>query len=280
MELRIDHITVCGSDLDSMRSAFADVGLRTTYGGPHANGVTHMDLLAFEDGSYLELIAPMRSLGGAGGMMAGWTKLMEGDAGAGAWAVRCSDINAEANRLRVSGVEVRGPETGSRKRPDETLLEWQTAILGSGPAGGVLPFLIEDKTPRNLRVPNADFANGLRGVAAVLIGVHDLEASTDSFQRAFEWDSPNIERNSDFGATLAHFPGTPVVLAAPPQTDSWLGQRLERFEECPAAFLLASSLHSEPSQQFPLADDTCWFGRKIRWFDEKRLRGVRLGLMD
>jgi hypothetical protein len=279
MQLEIDHITVCGSDLDAMRRAFADVGLKTAYGGPHANGVTHMDLLAFEDGSYLELIAPMHSLDRSSGMMAGWAELMNGNAGAGAWAVRCYDIQAEVNRLRAIGL-VHGPEAGSRKRPDGTVLEWQTAILGPGRAGSVLPFLIEDKTPRDLRVPTAEFSNGLRGVTSVLIGVHDLEASTDIFQRAFEWDSPNVERSSDFGATIAHFPGAPVMLAAPLQADSWLSQRLERLGECPAAFLLASSDHSEFTQQFALAGDSCWFGRKICWFDKTRLRGVRLGLME
>lgn len=280
MKLDVDHVTVCGSDLDSMRAAFADVGLKTTYGGRHANGVTHMDLLPFEDGSYLELIAPMRSLAGAGSMMAGWAKLMEGDAGAGAWAARCSDIHAEVDRLRAVSIEVRGPEAGSRERPDGTLLEWQTAMLGPGPAGGVLPFLIQDKTPRNLRVLSAEFARGLRGVAWVLIGVHDLERSIHVFQRACEWNSPKIEQHAGFGATLAHFPGTPVTLAAPLQPDSWLSKRLGQFGQCPAAFLLAASELSKAERRFALKEHTSWFGRKISWFETSRLHGTRIGFIE
>src|SRR5580700_6156824 len=134
MRFQLDHVTVCGSDLEAMRRAFRDVGLSTTYGGPHADGVTHMDLLAFEDGSYLELIAPRAALGGAG-MMSGWARLMEGNAGAGAWAVQSPDIHAEARRLRNSGIEVRGPEAGGRKRPEGSALEWETAIVGPGAAG-------------------------------------------------------------------------------------------------------------------------------------------------
>lgn len=59
MQLKVDHASVCGPDLEPMRQAFASVGLVTDYGGPHAS-VTHMALLGFEDGSYLELIAPQK----------------------------------------------------------------------------------------------------------------------------------------------------------------------------------------------------------------------------
>ena len=76
--LKVDHASVCGSDLEAMRQALAEVGLKTDYGGPHANGVTHMALLGFEDGSYLELIAPQRA-----GAVEGsdWAKFMTADAG-------------------------------------------------------------------------------------------------------------------------------------------------------------------------------------------------------
>ena len=58
--LVVDHATVCGSNLDTLQQEFASVGLKADYGGPHANGVTHMALLGFENGSYLELIAPQK----------------------------------------------------------------------------------------------------------------------------------------------------------------------------------------------------------------------------
>jgi hypothetical protein len=111
MRIRLDHVTVCGSDLEAMRRAFREVGLSTTYGGPHANGVTHMDLLAFEDGSYLELIAPMAELRGASGMLSGWARLMEGDAGAGAWAVQRHSRGGPAS----TGERDRGAGAGSRR---------------------------------------------------------------------------------------------------------------------------------------------------------------------
>jgi len=282
MRLRLDHVTVCGSDLEAMRQAFRDVGLNTTYGGPHANGVTHMDLLAFEDGSYLELIAPRAAVVGASGMRSGWARLMEGDAGAGAWAVRSEDIHAEARRMRESGIEVRGPEAGGRKRPDGLALEWETAIVGPGAAGSVLPFVIEDKTPRELRLPKASSSMGdlISGVAVVVLGVRDLETSVGLFRRAYELEEPRLEAREDVGMTIAFFPGTPVMLASALKDDGWLADRIARFGECPAAFLLGTRKLDTATEQYRLGKPDVWFGRRLAWFDESRLRGTRLGVIE
>jgi hypothetical protein len=279
MTVLIDHVTVCGSNLEKMRQDFAGAGLNTTYGGHHANGVTHMDLLTFPDGSYIELIAPVSSLGGATGMMSGWAKLMEGNAGAGAWAARTGDIDKEVDRLRTAGIEVRGPEPGSRQRPDSTKLEWKTAIVGSGPAGSVLPFLIEDKTLRGLRVPAPAETSEIEGVAAVIIAVHDLQSSVDQFHRAYDFEKPTVEDHAEFGTTIAHFAGTPVMLAAPNNESAWLGDRTARFGECPTAFLLKPADFPRAVSKFELKDRASWFGRDIAWFDPQRLGGTRVGLI-
>lgn len=279
MDLRIDHVTICGSNLERMRHDFAEVGLRTTYGGRHANRVTHMDLLAFPDGSYIEWIAPFASLSGAAGMMSGWTKLMEADAGCGAWAAQTGDIHAEVERLRASGIAVKGPEAGSRQRPDGKKLEWETALLGAGAAGSVLPFLIEDKTPREWRVPASAEGDGIEGVAAVVIAVRDLGATRALFQRAFECGDPSEEEDSEFRATLASFSKTPAILAAPRARDSWLADRIERFGECPAAFLLKASHLARDGGSFASSHRSRWFGKDIAWLDAERLQGTRIGLV-
>lgn len=277
MRLRLDHATVCGSDLEAMRRAFHNVGLITTYGGRHANGVTHMDILPFEDGSYLELIAPIAPLQGASGMMSGWARLMEGNAGAGAWAVQSSDIQGETTRLRAAGIEVRGPEAGSRKRPDGTVLEWETALVGPGTAGSVLPFVIQDKTARGLRVPAPASPSVFGGVAVVVLGVRDLEASVALFRKAYEWEAPQFQHHEDFGR-IAFFLETPVMLAAPREEKSWLAQRIARFGECPAAFLLETPDFRAAKIRHPLGPEELWWGRKVAWFEGKDLR-VKLGMI-
>jgi len=278
MDLKIDHVTVCGRNLERMRGAFAEVGLATEYGGRHANGLTHMALAGFEDGSYLELIAPVDASDPAlavhgTGMMSGWMPLMIGAAGAGAWAVRAKGIHAEAERLRRRGIAVRGPERGGRTRPDGTALEWETALVGTGAAGSVLPFVIEDRTERTLRVraSEGERPQGFYGVSAVVIGVRDLLGASTLFDRAFGLGEAAVEDDAAVGVRLAFFSGTPVMLAEPLGT-SWLSERLEQFGECPAGFVLAAS------GKMKVARTSSWFGRRIGWLDERAL-GARVGVV-
>jgi hypothetical protein len=278
MKLKVDHGTLCGSELEVMRPAFAAVGLVTDYGGPHANGVTHMALLGFEDGSYLELIAPLR-----GGQAEGspWANLMLGDAGPAAWAVGTADIQADVRRLTSLGVETAGPERGSRRRPDGTLLEWQTASLAPGTPGAMLPFVSQDHTPREWRVQTTASmkGSGLSGIATVVLGVRDLEEAIERYRLAYAWDAPLIEDHAEFGAKIAHFPQTPVMLATPIDEGSWLASRLRKFGEIPATFLLKTADLKQTARKFQLAAEAQWFGGSVAWFDPGKLGGSRLGVM-
>jgi catechol 2,3-dioxygenase-like lactoylglutathione lyase family enzyme len=294
MQLRVDHVTMCGSDLDAMRRACTTVGLPSEYGGPHANRATHMALVGFEDGSYLELIAPFAPEAAATGMMGDWAKYMRENAGPSAWAVASSDIHAEVQRLRTAGIPVRGPDPGGRTRADGTDLQWETAILGAGSAGSLLPFMIQDKTSRSLRVqPSAALeGSGITGVGAVVLGVRDLEEAAAQFRRAYGWSEPAREENPEFGASLAHFPGTPVTLAAAvagrasrphvgrQDAGATPGARLDRFGECPAAFLLSTPNVASAVQRFRLQPASAWFGRRLAWFDSTRLGSMRLGVIE
>src|ERR1035438_675328 len=82
--LELDHASICGSNLDTLRQAFTDVGLTPEIGGPHGNGITQMALIGFDDGTYLELIAPIKPGTTAG---SAWAKFMSEDAVPCAWAV-------------------------------------------------------------------------------------------------------------------------------------------------------------------------------------------------
>ena len=57
--IRIDHATLAARSLDPMVEALRGLGFGPTYGGAHSNGVTHMSLVSFPDGSYLELISTL-----------------------------------------------------------------------------------------------------------------------------------------------------------------------------------------------------------------------------
>src|SRR5512134_3988715 len=124
--LKIDHVTIAGRMLAPMEQAFAKLGLATEYGGPHSNGVTHMALLGFADGSYLELISSLEP--GLKDTIF-WGAFIAGNGGPCAWAVRVDDINAEATYVAALGVPVTGPAHYYRRRPDGKLVEWYLAFL-------------------------------------------------------------------------------------------------------------------------------------------------------
>ena len=279
--LKIDHATICGSALSPMESAFAEAGLPAEYGGPHASGGTHMALLAFEDGSYLELIAP-QSAGALPLRGSPWAKAMTGDAGPCAWAVGTDDIERDVRRFAALRIATHGPDPGSRTKPDGTVIRWKTATVGKGVRGATLPFLIEDVTPRASRVRPAPGAagTGLTGIRAVVVGVKHLERSIATFRKAYGWGPPKIQASPAWGARLASFPGEPVILAAPlKQKGSWVAFRVQRFGESPLAFILGSRDLGTAQKRFELADESVWFGRKIAWFPSTRLRGARIGVV-
>jgi hypothetical protein len=273
MEIRIDHVTVCGPDLDDLVGRLDRAGIPPKYGGAHANGLTHMALAGFEDGSYLELIAPMPNVdrAKATGMLAGWLPLMVENAGAGAWAIRVDDIGLRTSELRDRGIAVRGPEKGGRERPDGVRLEWQTTIAGPGAPGSLLPFMIEDTTDRTLRVQRTAHPLGVRGVAAVVLNVLDLDRAAALFQRAYNWGSFETEDQKAFAARIARFPGNPVVLAEG-HPGSWLRKRAEKLGECPVAFLLTANA--------VLSTETAsWLGIDLQWLEEARIGDSRIGLV-
>jgi len=278
--LKVDHATICGSSLAPMESAFAEAGLPAEYGGPHATGGTHMSLLGFEDGSYLELIAPQRS--NASVRESPWGKAMAGDAGPCAWAVGTDDVARDVKRLAGLRIATRAPDPGSRVKPDGTLIRWKTATVGKGVRGSTLPFLIEDVTPRKSRVTPSPAAaqSGLTGIRFVIVGVRRLEPAIAQFRKAWGWDAPRIERDDVLGARLASFPGEPVILAAPlTKKGSSIAFRIQRFGEGPIAILLGARDFGTARSKFELVDETTWFAKKVAWFPSTRLRGARIGIV-
>jgi hypothetical protein len=274
--LDLDHVSICGSNLDALRQAFTDVGLTPDFGGPHGNGVTQMALIGFDDGSYIELIAPVKP-----GVTEGsnWGSLMAGDAGSCAWAAGTNVLLQEVDRLKKAGIAVTVPERGSRKRPDGMSVEWTTAKAGPGSPGSTLPFMIEDQTPRAWRVQTSTSVQGapVAGVENVVLGVNNLDASIALFRKAYGWAEPLTETQKDFGK-LAYFPGEPVILAAP-SGGGWLAEQIGKFGETPVAILLGTRDSAAAAKKYKLSGTKTWFGQRVAWFDAGKLKGVRLGVI-
>ena len=281
--LEVDHATWAGPALEALRTAFDAAGLRSDYGGPHANGVTHMAVVGFPDGSYLELIAP-REPGTAPPI---WEAAMRTGAGPAAWAVRTDRIDREVERLRAAGVPVRGPEPWSRETPEVRTAVWQLAFPGEGEPGSVLPFLIEDRTPRGWRTrPTRGIEHtGVAGLGQIVLVVRDAAAAEATLRRAYGWGAPVQVGAPPFGARLSRFEGTPACVAeplrAPPPGESArrLRARLEAIGPAPAAFLLRLADRDAADRVLPLGAEEPWPGGPVRWLESEGLGTRRLGVL-
>ncbi len=274
MTLELDHVSICGANLDPLRQAFTDVGLAPDFGGPHGNGVTQMAGIGFDDGTYIESIAPVKP-----GVTTGsdWAKFMGEDAVTCAWAVGTNVLLQEVDRLKKAGITVTVPAPGSRKRPDGMSIEWTRADVGSSTPGSVLPFIIEDETPRAWRVQTSASTQGapVSGVENVVVGVTNLDAAVALFRKAYGWTEPILENQKEWGK-MAYFPGQPVILVS---GGGWISERIAKFGESPVAILLAGRDFPAAVKKYKLGGTKTWFGQKVAWFDAGKLKGVRLGVI-
>jgi catechol 2,3-dioxygenase-like lactoylglutathione lyase family enzyme len=183
----IDHVVIAVRDLAAASADYGALGLTVTPGGEHTGGMTHNALISFADGAYFELIAfknPDQPQDHR------WWPLFSRGEGFVDFALLSSDLEAEAERLAAAGLTVKGPHDGGRLRPDGQRIAWRSMTLESSPATR-LPFVIQDVTPRELRVPGGAataHALGVTGVAGVVVAVADLTASVPAFAALLETD--------------------------------------------------------------------------------------------
>jgi hypothetical protein len=277
MRVQLDHVTVAGHDLAVLQNRFAEAGLAAEYGGVHSNGVTHMATIGFDDGSYIELISTVEP----GIPAPWWNRQMSSDGGPCAWCAQTSDLASECDRLKEWGLPVRGPLPFHRDRPDGSRVEWELAFPGAQEAGAVLPFLIQDRTPRELRVSPAASVHHteITGVASVVIGVTDLAWNAQLFQQVYGWTTRETRPDPALEATVVSFIGTPVVLATPASRNSWLAARLAKFGDSPALFLLHSRDLQASESRLPAVTPGSWLNRPALWFPVDQLGGTRLGII-
>ena len=277
--IQFDHALICVSDLGPMQQGLTAVGLKPDYGGHHGHATTQMAQLGFPDGSYIGVEAPVDASVETGTLQ---STLMKANAGPCGWSVTSTDMKGDLERISKLGVQVGEPEARSRNRPDGTMAEWRSASVGTGAPGSNLPFLIEDKGPRSNRAPHASPSTEgttLSGIGAVVLGVKNLDESIALFRKVYGWPEPKIENHSEFGAKIAYFGGTPVMLAVSTNTDSWVAERIGRLDQCPVAFLLHADDFKVASKHFSLPAGKRWFNLDVSWFDAQKLHGVRLGII-
>ncbi len=164
----IDHLVVVVADLQHAADDYRSLGFAVVPGGQHPVG-SHNVLIAFADGSYLEIIAFYREAI----EHRWWDPLQKGERLVD-YCMQTDDLQGDTKKLRDAGVAINDPVPWSRTRPDGFEVKWVLS-LAIGSHRGVAPFLIQDLTPRHERIPQQfDHANGVTGIDKVTIAVSDL----------------------------------------------------------------------------------------------------------
>jgi hypothetical protein len=231
---RLDHVVLAVRSLGRAVGHFESLGFTVVRGGVHESGRTHNALIAFADDSYLELLALkrwwqrvlVRGLATAGALGLVTSRLMMRErwfverlaAGGGLadFAVATDDVDAALATLRERSVAADGPLAQGRTRPDGQRLSWRLAM----PHTGDLPFIIQDVTPRSLRVPAGParrHRNGVTGIAGVIVTVSELDASAQRYRELLDVEPEWSPRDAALGVCTASFAlrSTAIALRAP-----------------------------------------------------------------
>lgn len=236
MSFAFDHAIIAVGALEPAIEHFKALGFSAFYGGQHADGKTHNGLVVFEDGGYLELLAPvdvdfMASLDTVD-LSSFLDFVAKGDGWAG-YALQVEDIDAAAQAMRDRQLSVTGPTANGRTRPDGTELAWRTIAIDNTRT----PFFITDETPRVLRVPDdADkvtHANGVTGVESMIVAVQNLGKSSDYYRAMLGVEPRNGPPVADAGTASFTLAGFTLTLAAPSVQDSPLYDYLKQRGEVP-----------------------------------------------
>ena len=211
----IDHIVIAVRDLAGAAADYERAGFTVTPGGEHTGGATHNALISFADGAYFELIAfaePDRPQ-----EHRWWAPLRAGE-GLVDFALLTDGLAEEAERLKAAGLPADGPRDGGRLRPDGQWVAWRTLVFAEG--APPLPFVIEDVTARDLRVPPGDATQhplGVDRVAGLTILVADLEGSVLAFEALLGSPATGAAPHADGVRETRRFPlgGQWIELARP-----------------------------------------------------------------
>jgi catechol 2,3-dioxygenase-like lactoylglutathione lyase family enzyme len=253
VSLALDHVVIAVADLAAAVADYRALGFTVQIGGRHPGRTSHNALVVFEDGAYLELIAWE-----APGPAERWYNehARHGD-GYMDFALLPEDTAAVVGAARSRGLDLAGPVDGGRVRPDGRELRWQTAR----PSTFDLPFLCGDVSPRDWRVPAGQVrrhANGVTGIATVMVAVRDLEASAARYRALLAEgggvDGQRVEAPVATPATGLHTAavrlGASTILLAQPLAEGdpasssaarIVRSRLEQRGEGPCAMTLATA---------------------------------------
>lgn len=227
----IDHVVIASGDLYSAIANARAAGFTVVPGGVHGSGHTHNALIAFADGSYLELFAPTAQRRTAEHR---WFPRIRNGGGLVDFCLLGPDLATSTAEIRARGVEFSAPFAMSRLTPEGTRIEWLLSTPPGVTGQNGWPFLIEDVTPRASRVPHAPeqlrHANDAKGVAGITVLVRDLSVATEAWEAILGTGARGAPGRDDAGV-LFSIAGAWLHLREPTSAEERL--HLERHGQGP-----------------------------------------------
>ena len=239
--LSLDHVILVVSDLQVASRQFSQLGFTVVQGGVHSGGLTHNALVPFPDGTYLELLSTTKSsrlkvlsllkkirllgfyIGDDTKINRRLTTDLASGIGMADFCMRAGDLEKEISLLETRGEKFSAAIPGGRIRPDGKEIAWLTSV----PRTLDLPFLIEDKTPHELRLAPVDedvHENGILGISGLAILVSNLVESMAHYRALLGEDpvsqaqfsqpgtqSSEFESNNRFITILSPLPGNTAL---------------------------------------------------------------------
>jgi catechol 2,3-dioxygenase-like lactoylglutathione lyase family enzyme len=231
----IDHVPIVVNELESAIASYSRAGFTVVRGGKHPIG-THNALIAFADGSYLELIAFTKPDTGHR-----WQQALAKGSGIVDFCMSTDDLAADVESMRRAGAKIGDPFSLTRDRPDGYHLSWVLATP-EPPFSGQLPFLIKDDTARDERVPRErSHRNGATGIRTLAIAVHDPGATSLFYARVLRRPGAPVQR-PDLEAAGVVFTIGPneVQLLASRSENGPLAQWIREHGQSPFELVLAN----------------------------------------
>ncbi len=165
----IDHIVIAVHSLERAISTYRGLGFSVVEGGRHPYGSCNA-LIGFADGSYIELLSFYED----SPAHPWWALLHERGGGLIDFCLATDDIRSDLDALRAQGVDCGELSEGGHARPDGYQVRWLNNKVG-GSWQGLIPFLIEDVTPRDERLPTErEHANGVTGIHSIALATYDV----------------------------------------------------------------------------------------------------------
>ena len=218
MFIRIDHITICVSDLQAGMAQFRKLGFNVNMGGVHTGKGTH-NAIAFNDEDYIELLAirdqaEYQAAVKAGIGDAGLADFIARGGGIRSIMIQSDDLAADVAAMRSRGVDVSDAIEGGRRTPAGQELKWKVAALG--PRNELPIFFIQHLTPLAERRKSAGAAdsqpNGVHTLERTYIVVENAEATAAIYAKVLGVPQPALQKGTVIMSNMAIFKVGPTGL--------------------------------------------------------------------